>query len=43
MIIGRMLKKDFVRKKLITAVVFAFIFLAALLVASGSNLIVELG
>jgi putative ABC transport system permease protein len=42
MIIGRMLKKDFLRKKLITAVVFAFIFLAALLVASGTNLIVEL-
>lgn len=43
MIIGRMLRKDFNRKKLITIVVFAFIFLAALLVASGSNLIIELG
>ena len=43
MIIGRMLKKDFLRKKLITIVVFAFIFLSALLVASGSNLIIELG
>lgn len=42
MIIGRMLKKDFLRKKLITIVVFAFIFLAALLVASGTNLIIEL-
>ena len=42
MIIGRMLRKDFLRKKLITIVVFAFIFLAALLVASGSNLIIEL-
>jgi putative ABC transport system permease protein len=42
MIIGRMLRKDFLRKKLITAVVFAFIFLSALLVASGTNLIVEL-
>ena len=43
MIIGRMLRKDFLRKKLITIVVFAFIFLAALLVASGTNLIIELG
>ena len=41
MIIGRMLRKDFLRKKLITIVVFAFIFLAALLVASGTNLINE--
>ncbi|KPK08553.1 MAG: ABC transporter permease [Anaerolineae bacterium SG8_19] len=40
--IGRMLRKDFLRKKLITIVVFAFIFLSALLVASGTNLIVEL-
>ena len=42
MIIGRMLRKDFLRKKLITIVVFAFIFLSALLVASGTNLIIEL-
>ncbi len=42
MIIGRMLRKDFLRKKLITIVVFAFIFMAALLVASGTNLIIEL-
>jgi putative ABC transport system permease protein len=42
MIIGRMLRKDFLRKKLITIVVFAFIFLAALLIASGTNLIIEL-
>jgi putative ABC transport system permease protein len=42
MIIGRVLRKDFLRKKLITIVVFAFIFLSALLVASGTNLIVEL-
>ena len=42
MIIGRMLRKDFLRKKLITIVVFAFIFVSALLVASGSNLIIEL-
>ncbi|MCB8928639.1 MAG: ABC transporter permease [Ardenticatenaceae bacterium] len=41
--IGRMLKKDFLRKKLITIVVFAFIFLSALLVASGANLMIELG
>ncbi len=43
MIIGRMLRKDFFRKKLITIVVFAFIFLSALLVASGTNLMIELG
>lgn len=43
MIIGRMLKKDFLRKKLVTVVVFAFIFLSALLVASGANLMIELG
>ncbi len=43
MIIRRMLRKDFLRKKLITIVVFAFIFLSALLVASGTNLIIELG
>lgn len=42
MIIRRMLRKDFLRKKLITVVVFAFIFLSALLVASGTNLIIEL-
>jgi putative ABC transport system permease protein len=38
----RIVRKDFLRKKIITAVVFAFILLSALLVASGSNLIVEL-
>ena len=43
MMIGRMLTKDFLRKKLITIVVFAFIFLSALLVASGANLMIELG
>lgn len=43
MIIGRMLKKDFLRKKLVTIVVFAFIFLSTLLVASGANLMIELG
>jgi len=43
MIMGRMLKKDFLRKKLITIVVFAFIFMSALLVASGTNLMIELG
>ena len=42
MIIGRMLRKDLLRKKLITIVVYAFIFLSALLVASGTNLIIEL-
>jgi len=43
MIIGRILRKDFQRKKLITIVVFGFIFLSALLVASGTNLFIELG
>ena len=43
MIIGKILKKDFLRKKLITIVVFTFILLAALLVASGTNLMIELG
>ncbi len=42
MIVARILKKDFLRKKTVTIVVFAFILLSALLVASGSNLIVEL-
>ena len=42
MIVARILQKDFLRKKIITIVVFAFILLSALLVASGSNLIVEL-
>ncbi len=40
--VAKILKKDFLRKKLITIVVFAFILISALLVASGSNLIVEL-
>ena len=43
MIIGRILRKDFQRKKLIAIVVFGFIFLSALLVASGTNLFIELG
>jgi len=42
MIVGKILKKDFSRKKLITIVVFTFILLAALLVASGTNLIIDL-
>ena len=41
MIVGRILKKDLLRKKVITIVVLLFIFLAALLVSSGVNLIVE--
>ena len=40
--VGKILRKDFSRKTLITLVVFAFILLSALLVASGSNLIMEL-
>jgi putative ABC transport system permease protein len=42
MMVAKILKKDFLRKKIITIVVFVFILLSALLVASGSNLIVEL-
>jgi putative ABC transport system permease protein len=42
LMIVKILRKDFLRKKTITTVVFAFILLSALLVASGSNLIVEL-
>jgi len=42
MIVVKILKKDFLRKKIVTFVVFAFILLSALLVASGTKLIVEL-
>ena len=42
MLITKILKKDFFRKKSITLVVFAFMFLSAWLVAGGSNLIMEL-
>ncbi len=42
MFVAKILKKDFLRKKSITIVVFAFMFLSAWLVAGGSNLIVEL-
>lgn len=38
----KILKRDFLRKKVITLVVFAFILLSALLVASGANLILEI-
>ncbi|MDQ0164757.1 putative ABC transport system permease protein [Bacillus horti] len=37
-----MLKKDFLKKKIITVSLFVFITLSALLVASGSNMILEL-
>ena len=43
MLVAKILKKDFLRKKSVTIVVFAFMFLSAWLVAGGSNLIVELG
>lgn len=36
------LRKDFLRKKSVTIALFIFISLSALLVASGSNMIVEL-
>jgi putative ABC transport system permease protein len=42
MMVAKILRKDFLRKKIITIVVFAFMLLSALLVASGSNLIMEL-
>ena len=42
MIVAKILKKDIQRKKIITIVVFAFILLSALLVASGSSLIMNL-
>lgn len=38
----KMIKKDFSRRKSISLVVFAFIMLSALLLATGSNLVVEL-
>lgn len=38
----KILKKDFYRKKIITAALFIFIVLPALLIASGSNMIIEL-
>jgi putative ABC transport system permease protein len=38
----KILKKDFVKKKRITITLMAFILLSALLVASGSNMIMEL-
>ncbi|MCR8844302.1 ABC transporter permease [Paenibacillus sp. SC116] len=38
----KMLKKDFARKKSITIVLFLFIWLSAVLVSAGSNMIVEL-
>ena len=40
--IGRILKKDFLRNKVITITLFVFIMLAALLVASAAGMITEL-
>jgi putative ABC transport system permease protein len=37
-----MLKKDFLRNKIITVAVFTFIMLSALLIASGSNMFIDL-
>jgi putative ABC transport system permease protein len=42
MILLRIVRRDFLRKKSVTAVVFAFIMLSALLLAGGANLVVEL-
>ncbi|WP_105619069.1 ABC transporter permease [Vallitalea okinawensis] len=39
----KILKKDIVRNKVITAAVFIFITLSALLMASGSNMLIDLG
>jgi len=41
-VIFKMLQKDFLRKKIITAAVYIFIMLSALLLASGTNLIIDL-
>ncbi len=38
----KMLKKDFLRKKIITAAVFIFIMLSAFLIAGGSNMFIDL-
>ena len=38
----KMLKKDFLRKKIITVAVFIFIMLSATLIASGSNMFIDL-
>ena len=38
----KILKKDFLRKKIITIAVFIFIMLAAILIASGSNMLIDL-
>src|SRR6056297_2495374 len=40
--IFKILKKDLLRKKIITAAVFIFIMLSAMLMASGSNMIINL-
>ena len=40
--LGKILKKDFLRQKRITTVLFVFVMLSALLVASGTNMILEL-
>ncbi len=42
MMLWKIFKRDLLRKKVITLVVFAFILLSTLLVASGTNMIVEL-
>ena len=38
----KMLKKDFLRNKIITVAVFIFIMLSAILIASGSNMFIDL-
>ena len=42
MFVTKILRRDFLRKKSVTIVVFAFMFLSSWLVAGGSSLIVEL-
>ncbi len=39
----KMLKKDVLRKKVITVAIFIFITLSATLIASGANMFIELG
>ena len=41
--IFKMLKKDFLRKKVILVAIFSFIMLAAILISSGTNMIIDLG
>ncbi len=41
--IMKMLKRDFLRKKVISVAVFTFIMLSAVLISSGTNMVIDLG